>query len=333
MTKREKQIYKSGRKNPDGYHKTPIIFRFKYNKKILAISIIILVLCLIFNCLIYFNIFSIEDTYTKFGIVKGIERQESDFAVYYLDVGQSDCTVIICDEDVMMIDTGTKSQDLKIKSALAALKIKEIDYLVVTHPHDDHMSNAAEIMEKYNVKNIIMPTISKENQVNSLTYANLINSIAKYKVNPMTAKAGDELIFGSSIVEIISPFEQDKNLNNMSVVLKINYGETSFLFQGDAESTVENEILYNGIDISSDVIKIGHHGSNTSTGERYLNKVNPSVAVVSCGPDNSFKHPNKQIIDILEKKNITTYITAYYGNITVTSDGEKISVICENKNV
>ncbi len=333
MTKREKQIYKSGRKNPDGYHKIPIILRIKYNKKIFATCIVILILCLIFNCLLLFNVFTIDDAFTKFGIIRGIERQDSDFTVYYLDVGQSDCSIVICDNKVMMIDTGTKSQDIKIKSVLTALKIKEIDYLVVTHPHDDHMSNASEIMERYNVKNIIMPAISKDNQVNSLTYTNLINSIAKYNVNPMTAKAGYEFTFCSSFVEIISPFEQDKNLNNMSLVVKISYGETSFLFQGDAEDAVENEILYNGIDVSADVIKVGHHGSNTSTGEKYLNKVNPSVAVVSCGPDNTFKHPNKRTIDILEKKNITTYITAYHGNITVTSDGKSINVIYQNKNV
>ena len=111
----------------------------------------------------------------------GIERQDADFAVYFLDVGQSDCTIITCDDMTMMIDTGSKFRNIEIKSALFTLGIKQIDYLVVTHPHDDHMSNASEIIKKFDVKNIIMPIISVNNQVNSPIYSTLINTIAKHK--------------------------------------------------------------------------------------------------------------------------------------------------------
>ncbi len=331
MTKREKQLYKSGRKNINGYKKKPILFRIKYNKKFLVYTIFIILFSVVINIALLF-FFSPSELYSKLGIIKGIEKQNSDFSVYYLDVGQSDCSIVICDDKVMMIDTGTKSQNIKIRGALFILNIDKIDYLIVTHPHDDHMGNAAEIIKRYNVDNIIMPKIASENQVDSLTFNNLINSIAKNKVNPMTVVSGDSISLGRAKVDFFAPYEQSDDLNNMSIILKIAFGATSFLFQGDAEETVENKIMRSNFDISADVIKVGHHGSNTSTNENYLSKVNPSYAIISCGADNNFKHPNKQTIDTLEEQNVKTYITAYNGNITVTSDGKTVDVIYE-KNV
>ena len=332
MTEREKQIYKSGRKNPNGYKNTPFIFTIKYNKKILAITILIFLICIAINFIIGFNLVPKSDFYVKLGIIDGIEKQDSDFAVYFLDVGQSDCSIVVCDDKVMMIDTGTKSRNIKIRAALLALEIDKIDYLIVTHPHDDHMGNAADIIKRYNVENIIMPKIATDNQVNTLTFNHLINSIAKYEVNPMTVNFGDRISIGCAKIDFLAPFEQNDNLNNMSIVLKVSFGDTSFLFQGDAEDTIEKKLLSSDTDISADVIKVGHHGSNTSTGDEYLDRVNPSIAVVSCGADNTYKHPNKQTIDILENEDIKTYITAYDGNIVITSDGKSINVICENKN-
>lgn len=333
MTEREKQIYKSGRKNPNGYKKTPFIITIKYNKKILISSILVFLLCIVINILIEFNFVPLSFLYSKFGIVDGVEKQDSDFAVYYLDVGQSDCSIIVCEDDVMMIDTGTKNRSIKIRGALLTLGIDEIDYLVITHPHDDHMGSATDIIESYTVKNIIMPKTEKDNKVDTLTYNNLIKSIAKYNVNPMTVDSGDTISLGNSSVDFCAPFEQDDDINNISIVLKVSYGDTSFLFQGDAESSVEKQLLYSGFDISADVIKVGHHGSNTSTDEKFIKKVNPSIAIVSCGADNSYKHPNKQTIDRLQEQNIKTYITSYHGCITITSDGEKVEVLYENKNV
>ena len=118
MTEREKQIYKSGRKNPNGYKKTPFIITIKYNKKILISSILVFLLCIVINILIEFNFVPLSFLYSKFGIVDGVEKQDSDFAVYYLDVGQSDCSIIVCEDDVMMIDTGTKNRSIKIRGAL-----------------------------------------------------------------------------------------------------------------------------------------------------------------------------------------------------------------------
>ena len=332
MTKREKQLYKSGRKNPDGFSKTPLILRIKYNKKFLVYSVVVLLFSVVINFILLFNFLSPSELYSKLGIIDGIEKQNSDFAIYYLDVGQSDCSIITCDDKVMMIDSGTRSQDIKIRAALFILDIDKIDYLVITHPHDDHMGSAAEIIKRFNVECIIMPKISSENSVETLTYSNLIYSIAKNNVNPFTVVSGDKINLGKGVVDFLAPYEQTDDLNNMSIVLKVTYGDTSFLFQGDAEETIENKIIKSNLDVSADVIKVGHHGSNTSTNEKYLDQVNPSIAIVSCGSDNNYKHPNKQTIDILEEHNIKTYVTSYNGNIIATSDGKTVNILCENKN-
>jgi competence protein ComEC len=266
----------------------------------------------------------VNDIYSKIDVMNGVERQDADFTVYYLDVGQSDCTIITCDDMTMIIDTGSKFRNIEIKSALFTLGIKQIDYLVITHPHDDHMSNASEIIENYDVKNILMPKISADNQVDSPIYSTLINTIAKYDVNPLSVTSGDNFQLGNASVQVVAPIKQNKNLNNMSLVLKISYGETAFLFQGDVEKTVENDVLSNDIDISADVIKIGHHGSSSSTTEEFIKEINPDIAVISCGYKNQYGHPHKSTLDTLEENNVLTYRTDILGNIVFYSDGNTI---------
>ena len=177
-----------------------------------------------------------------------------------------------------------------------------------------------------------MPRLSNTNTVDSLTYQDLINNISKRCVNPIAVSAGDSFILGSSTVEILSPQKQDDNLNNMSIVLKVTYGETSFLFQGDSESDVEKQLLRSGYDLSADILKVGHHGSNTSSTNIFLETVNPDYAIISCGDDNNYGHPNSFVIERLEGNNITPYITSINGNITAISNGKLITIITEKNN-
>lgn len=327
MTKREKQIYKSGRKNPNGYSFSPLNI---FNNKLIPLLIIFLILfSVIFEILDKTGVVSWNRLLSVIGIVDGVERQDSDFAVYYLDVGQSDCTVIICDDEVLLIDLGTVNQIHNIRESLFSLEISEIDYMIVTHQHDDHMAGASEIMKHYTVSNIMMPKLSKINSVDSLTYQDLINNIAENNVNPVAVSSGYSFMLGSALVEVLSPLQQDENLNNMSVVLKITYGDTSFLFQGDSEKEIEKQLLNSGMNLKANVLKIGHHGSDTSSQSNYLKAVNPDYAVVSCGTDNTYGHPNSNVIDRLEDNGIKPYITSLDGNITAISDGKSITIITE----
>lgn len=327
MTKNEKQLYKSGRKNPDGYRLKRKIF----NNRITPVVLVLFIL-------ISFSVFILDKTdtvslgeiYHKIGIIGGVDKQDSDFAVYYLDVGQSDCSIIVCDGMTMMIDTGTVNQLNTIREAMFSLNIDRLDYLVITHQHDDHMGSAAEIIRKYSVSNVIMPTLSKVNNVQSETYTDLINTILDNEVTIIPAQVGYKLYIGSSEIQLLSPVNQDENLNNMSIVLKVIYGENVFLFQGDSEAEVEAQLLKNSSMLKSDVLKLGHHGSNTSSGYDFLKAVDPMIAIASCGTDNTYNHPNYNVLERLEKQGICPYFTSLDGSVTVTSDGKSVTVYTEN---
>ncbi len=327
MTEKEKQIYKSGRKNPNGYKWSPFYY---LSPKVTVIITILLIITVIIEAVCLVGNISWAKLVTSVGMVDGVTQQESDFTVYYLDVGQSDCAVIICDEKVLMIDSGTVNQLYNIRTNLFTLEIDKIDYLLITHQHDDHMGSAAEIINHYSVSNIMMPKITNSTSLNSASYDNLINSIAENEVNPIAISQGDSFMLGSAKVDILSPSQQDDDLNNMSAVVKITYGNTSFLFTGDTGEKVEKQLLRNNIDVSANVLKVAHHGSRFSSSDDFLVAVNPDYTVISTGSDNTYGHPTSDVIDRLEKIGIIPYITSINGNITVTSDGNDIQIQAEN---
>ncbi len=323
MQKKERSLYKSGENNPHKY-----IF-CSLTRKERRKAFIIVMLCifgLIVTVLEAVGITNWNKVTVFFKAVDGIKVADTNFAVYYLDVDQSDCTIVVCDGEVMVIDTGTYRQLYKIREALFALEIENIDYLVVTHQHDDHMSGAERLMKLYDVKNIIMPKLSDENAVNTETYNRILHTIAERNVNAIAAQDLESFNLGTAKIDILAPREQYKELNNMSVVMKATYGETSFLFQGDAESKIERYLINSGFDLTADVLKAGHHGSKTATTEKYIDAVNPKFAVISCGIGNSYGHPRVAVIDNLVERDIDYYITVDDGDISVGSDGKNIFV-------
>lgn len=326
MQKKERSLYKSGENNPNKYH-----FHI-LNKKERRKAFIIIILCifgLIVTILEMLGITNWNKVSLFTGAVDGIKVADTDFTVYYLDVGQSDCSIVVCDDEVMVIDTGSYPQTVKIQEALFALEIETINYLVVTHQHDDHMSGAEKLIGIYDVENIVMPMLSDENMVETETYDRLRHAIADNDVNPLVAQEIDYFNLGSAKIDILAPQKQYKELNNMSIVMKITYGETSFLFQGDAESQVENDLLFSDFDLTADVIKLGHHGSKTASTEKYLDAVNPQIAIISCGQGNSYGHPRVTVMEYLVERNIDYYITVDNGDITVESDGKNIEVFTQ----
>lgn len=325
MTLKERKLYKSGKRNINGYRFNP--FDYFNNRNRAKIVCAVLAVCLIFEFLCIVGVTSWTELLDFIGIVDCVRKQDSDFAVYYLDAGQGDCTVVICDDEVMMIDTGTLNQSYNIRNSLYMLGVDNIDYLLITHQHDDHIGSASEIINHYSVSDILMPKLSDENNVDSLAYYDLFKSIAGKKINSKAVSCGDSFMLGSALVEIFAPMRQDKNINNMSVVLKITYGNTTFLFTGDSEKEVEKRLLREGIDISADVLSVGHHGSKTSSTDNFLSAVNPQYAVISCGKDNNFGHPSSDTLLKFEEMNILPYITSVNGDIVITSDGDNVTVI------
>lgn len=324
----KKSIYKKGKRNPNGYYSN----KRKCKEKItIIIALVLFIFSLAMSFLDKNDVFTWNDLNNASGTLNGPVNPDSNFSIYYLDVGQGDCTIIKSNESVMMIDTSTKNHTLDIQEALMSLSIDKIDYLVITHQHDDHMGSAKDIIDKYEVKNIIMPKLSEINMVTTTSYENLLKSIANKKINAIPATVGESFWLGDATIQILSPSKQDEDLNNMSIVLKVVYGETKFIFQGDAEKTVENQLLNSDFDLDADIIKLGHHGSNTSSTDKYLKAVNPRYAIISCGADNSYGHPHDEVVERLKKNNISFYVTAQTGDITVISDGKNIDIQTQNK--
>lgn len=245
------------------------------------------------------------------------------FSVHFIDIGQGDCTLIKTDKGNMLIDAGENGYETTVLNYLEEHGITELEYFVATHPHSDHIGGAAEVISRITVKNVIMPKLSSSNTPTTKTYENMLTAIKNSGSKVIAAKPDSEYSFGDVEFTVLSPFNQDENLNNMSVTLKLTYGSHSFMLTGDAEKEVEKQLLDNGYDLKADVYKLAHHGSTTSNSVEFFDAVNPEIAVISYGAGNSYGHPHDEIIDMLEDKDVTYYTTAESGTIIIkVSDGE-----------
>lgn len=256
---------------------------------------------------------------------------DSSFSVHFIDVGQGDCTLIKSDEGNMLIDAGENGNESDVINYLNEQGIDTLTYLVATHPHSDHIGGVQEVVNAFNVENVIMPRLSEINTPTSQTYENMLNAIKNSGAKVIAAKPGNDYFFGDVSFKILSPFEQDENLNNMSVSLKLSYGTHTFMFSGDAESEVEEQMLKKGFDLSADVYKAAHHGSTTSNTKKFVEAINPDYAVISCSSDNKYGHPHDEIIELFDKLGIDYFITYNSGNVVFSVVGDEL-VVSEQSN-
>lgn len=248
-----------------------------------------------------------------------------DLKVHFLDVGQGDSIFIeLPTNETILIDASIKDASDKIINYLKEENVSKIDYVFATHPHSDHIGGMSAVIKAFDIGQIYMPKAVTTTK----TYENLLLTIKDKNLKIKTAKAGNTIIDTDDLKLVVLAPNQDsyESLNNYSIVLKLTYKEKSFLFMGDAETLSEKEITG---DVEADVLKVGHHGSRTSTSQAFLNKVNPSYAVISVGLNNDYKHPHQEVVDRLEKKNIKIYRTDQNGDIMFTTDGYNIDVKVE----
>ncbi|WP_459480524.1 ComEC/Rec2 family competence protein [Clostridium saccharoperbutylacetonicum] len=276
--------------------------------------------------LIILTFFSFKLGYNYF-IVKENEPFKPDpniMLVHYIDVGQGDSILIQVNNKNLLIDSGPNSDEKKLFNYLSSLYIDKFDYVIATHPHEDHIGNMAKIIKEYNVLEFYAPKI----QSTTKTFEKMLDTLKSKHLKINVIKKGTNSIdLGHNTkVTVFSPIKDFyEDLNNYSPVIKIEYGNTSFLFTGDAQKEVEKEILDNNENISANVLKIGHHGSSTSTSTNFLKKVNPMISVISVGKDNIYNHPYEGTINLLNMNKITIYRTDIDGNILLYSDGYKIA--------
>ena len=258
------------------------------------------------------------------------ESEYSGLSVTYLNVGQGDSELIQVNGINMLIDAGTNAGANDLVKDLKNRGIKTIDIAIATHPHEDHIGGMDEVLENFDVKSFYAPKVAHTTK----TYENMLKAVKNEGLKIKQIKEGTKIDLGKDTdVQVYSPVKsQYEELNNYSPVMKISYGQNSFMFTGDAESLVEKEILNENKDLKADVLKLGHHGSHSSTSEEFLKAVDPSIAIVSCAKDNKYGHPHKETMSNLKKAGITVYETFRDGDITISSNGKKLDVKLHSEN-
>ena len=245
--------------------------------------------------------------------------------VHYLDVGQGDSIFIeLPNNETMLIDAAESYQSENIINYLKNLNYQKIDYVIGTHPHTDHIGGLKDIINTFEIGKIYMPKVVSTTK----TYESLLMAIKDKNLKINTAKAGTSIIDTDTLkINILAPNNSIyTELNNYSVVTKITYGTTKFLFMGDAEKLSENEIKEN---VTADVIKIGHHGSNTSSSIDFIKKVNAKYGIISVGLNNKYNLPKEETITNWENSGTKIYLTSTNGTIRASSDGTNIKIESE----
>ena len=251
---------------------------------------------------------------------------DGDMAVHFLDVGQGDCSLIVLPSGrTVLIDASTNDEGDNIIEYLSYQKVKHIDYFVLTHPHADHIGSAKQIIETLSVGNVVMPDI----ETDTATFTNLLLAIDKKDIPIHVAKVGDIIKLDNANMKILGPVNKTDDLNNMSIVLRLDYGKTSFMFTGDAEEPSEKDMLnkFSSGEFRADVLKVGHHGASTSSSLEFITAISPKYAVISCGKDNTYGHPHTETIKTLNKLGIKYYRTDKVGNVVFSSDGENVTLL------
>ncbi|WP_195429571.1 ComEC/Rec2 family competence protein [Clostridium mucosae] len=247
-----------------------------------------------------------------------LETNKNTMLVHFIDVGQGDSILIQVNKKNLLIDSGPNESEDKLKKYLKKLNISKFDYVIATHPHEDHIGNMSYIINNFEVINFYAPKVENSTKAFETMAESLIRKDLKIKILKANMKSID--LGNNVIIDVFSPLSNRyEDLNNYSPIIKISYKNTSFLFTGDAEELAENEVLNAGFDLKCDVLKIGHHGSSSSTSEKFLNASNPSIAVISVGEDNTYGHPTDVVLSRLKEAEI--YRTDINGNIVITSDG------------
>ena len=273
----------------------------------------------------------LDGLYARANLRNDSEATSKPVSVHFIDVGQGECSLIQTEFGNILIDAGERPYGPKVVAYLRGRGVQKLDYVIATHPHSDHIGGLPEVLESFEVTNIILPRLTEENMQTTQTYELLLKAIRDSGVKAIAAVPDGVYTLGEVTLHILGPISQTTNMNNMSVISRVTYQKTAFLFTGDAETPVEKELLANGGDLAAAVLSAGHHGSKTSSTEDFLAAVQPKLAIISCGRGNSYGHPDKAALDRLAAIGAQVLRTDICGTIVVGSDGETLYLHYENQ--
>lgn len=308
--------------------------RQKYKKKINKFTSVLVTIIAICATLFYTldknDILSYNSILTGLGL-KDNPVAEGEVSVHYIDVGQGDSELIISGDKVVLIDAGDRDYGQTVVNYLNKQNITKIDYLIGTHPHADHIGGLDDVIDNFEIGDIYMPKISDDLVPTTATYTNLLKTIQKHNLTISTCEFGEIIELGDAQLIMYPPIDDYDDLNNYSIMCEFVHGSNKFLFTGDAETEAENNLIDSGADISADVLKVGHHGSNTSSSKGFLKNVNPTICVISVGADNRYNHPSDKTIDRLSDYTNTIFRTDLVGTVVMISNNEGIKYALEKE--
>lgn len=254
--------------------------------------------------------------------------------VHFIDVGQGDSILIRCGGESMLIDAGTNESGEAVVDYLKQQNVDSLRYLVGTHPHEDHIGGLDDVIRAFAIEQVIMPDADHTTK----TYEDVLDALIDKELTVTSVQPGDVFALGNASFTILSPSpetmqlaEAEDNMNDFSIGLRVEYKDNAFVMCGDAEAAAEENMVRSGLSLQADVLKLGHHGSSTSTCDAFLSAVSPDRAVISCGKDNSYGHPHRETIEKLDAAGIRYYRTDELGSIVAVSDGSTITWSCDEE--
>jgi competence protein ComEC len=248
---------------------------------------------------------------------------DASLTVTFLDVGQADCTLVQDHGKTLLIDAGTNDGAKKLVSTLRQKGVRKIDMLVGTHPHEDHIGGMDSVIQNFTIGAVFMPDVTNTTK----TFNDVMVAISSKGLKISVPRPGDSFMLGQSAGTFLAPNSPKyEDLNDYSIVIRLQFENTSFLFTGDAQTLSEQEMLARGFNLKSDVLKVGHHGSYTSTSPPFLAAVSPRYAVIMVGKGNDYGHPHQETLQKLSAAGVQIYRTDLNGDITFNSDGSSLSV-------
>lgn len=297
-------------------------------KKIYLILLLLVFICL--GVLIYF-FFDFSNMKFK-NFLKDNLQDGTHMSVHFINVGAADGIYINCGDVNVVIDAGDFTLTNTVLEYLQRQNVHKLNLAICSHPHLDHIGGMPDILKTMDVDKFIMPILPDSILPVTKSYNDILDIVQSKSIKIQKPIAGDIFNIGELKFEIFAPLSDYDNVNNYSVVLKVSFGKIRFLFTGDAQIESEYDMISRGYDLSADVLKVGHHGSKTSTSKDFLNKVSPKYAIISSAPE-AHGHPHKVVVNRLTSVKVNVLRTDTEGTIVCTTDGEKIKVMTEHMQI
>ena len=266
-----------------------------------------------------------KDIYDEAGLRNTEQSNPDKMYVSFIDDGQGNCTLLRCGGKTILVDSGEVGAAQTVIGYIKNLNIDTLDCVLVTHPHSDHMGAMTKLLYEFKIKDFIMPEIPEKIIPTSRIYEKFLTAVSDNAENVIAAEPDETFSYGEMTVEIFAPLHDYDDLNDMSAVTRVSYGDTSVMFMGDASATVEKDLLQKNVDYSATILNVGHHGSKTSSSEKWLKAVNPKYAVICCGLNNDYGHPHRAVTKRFESMGIEYFRTDLLGTIVFESNSKEFT--------